>query len=96
MKTPFRYRVPEEVAQRVRGLHPQIKGKIRAGLDLLCRERHAGKALHAEFEGLRSLRTGRYRIIYRVAPRRVLEIIAVGPRETIYAETLRLLEKHGG
>jgi len=36
---------------------------------------------------------GRFRIIYRVAARRVIELIAIGPRRTIYEETLRLLRR---
>ncbi len=34
---------------------------------------------------------GRFRIIYRVAPRRLVELVAIGPRRTIYEETLRRL-----
>ncbi len=93
MKAPFRCRIPDEAAQRVRGLHPQLKRKIRAGIELLAREPFAGKALRAEYDGLRSLRVGRYRIVYRIASRRIIEIVDIGPRATIYAETLRLIAK---
>ena len=52
---------------------------------------HEGKPLRAELAGLWSLRVGRFRIIYRWFED-ILEIIAVGPRESIYpavAEKLR-------
>jgi len=38
---------------------------------------------------------GSFRIIYRVAPSRVIELVAIGPRRAIYEETLRLLRRQG-
>ncbi len=93
MQAVHRLRVPARVARLLRGLHPQIKRKVRSGLDLLGRDSHAGKPLRDQLEGLRSLRAGRLRIVYRVGPRRIIEIVAVGPRRTIYEETLRLVTK---
>ena len=77
----------------VRGLHPGLKRKVRAGLDLIRTTPEAGKELRDELAGLRSLRVGGFRIVYRVSPRRVIELVAIGPRRTIYAETLRLLRR---
>lgn len=34
-----------------------------------------------------------FRIIYRIANRNVLEVIAAGPRERIYEQTYRLVRK---
>ena len=93
MKRTYRFRAPDQVARFLAGLHPQIKRKVRAGLDLLCVDAHAGKALQAELEGLRSLRVGRFRIVYRVAERRIIDIVTIGPRETIYEESIRLAAK---
>jgi mRNA interferase RelE/StbE len=93
LKSLYRFRAPAEVARLLRGLHPQIKHKIRSGLNVLGRDALAGKALKDEFEGLRSLRVGRFRIVYRTATRRVIEIVAIGPRKTVYEETLRLVTK---
>lgn len=95
MKVAHRFRVPAEVVQLVRGLHPEIKRKVRSGLDLLGREPHAGKALQGELAGPRSLRLGAYRIVYRVGARRTVEIVTVGPRKTIYEQTLRLVRARG-
>lgn len=86
-------RVPDSVAGCLRGLHPQIKRKIRSALDVLLRDPHSGKALKDDLAGLWSLRVGRFRIVYRIAGRDRLEIVAVGPRERIYEETYRLLRK---
>ena len=52
-----------------------------------------GKELRDELAGLRSLRVGRLRIVYRVAGRRLIDLVAIGPRRTIYQETLRLLRR---
>lgn len=93
MKTTHRFRAPEQVTRLLDGLHPQVKRRMHAGLDLLCRDAHAGKPLRAELEGLRSLRAGRFRIVYRIATRRIIDIVAIGPRKTIYEETLRLVTK---
>ena len=96
-KPAIRFRVPAEVAQLVRGLHPEIKRKVRAGLDRLAVDAEAGKALQGDLKGLRSLRVARFRIVYRGPARRVIEIVAIGPRDRIYEETLRLVsaEKKG-
>jgi mRNA interferase RelE/StbE len=88
-----RLRVPTPVADLVRGLHPDLKRKVRAGLDAIRVDPAAGKELRDELAGLRSLRVGRLRIVYRVAPKHVIDLVAVGPRRSIYQETLRLLRR---
>lgn len=93
MIASHRFRAPAQIARMLRGLHPQIKKKLRAALDVLSRNAQTGKPLQGELEGLRSLRVGRFRVIYRVVPGRILEIVAIGPRESIYEETLRLVAK---
>ena len=42
---------------------------------------------------MRSLRVGRWRVVYRVRARNFIHIVALGPRERIYEETLRLVSK---
>ena len=88
-----RLRLPEDVAQLVRSLHPDLKRKIRAGFGKILDDPHAGKALRDDLEGLRSLRIGRFRIIYRMSSRNVIEVLTVGPRRTVYEETLRRLKR---
>jgi len=89
----YRLRVPGRIAELVRGLHPELKRKVRAGLDLIRTDPAAGKVLRDELAGLRSLRVGRFRIVYRLAARKVIDLVAIGPRRTIYEETLRLLRR---
>ncbi len=92
-KAPIRFRVPAEVALLVRGLHPDIKRKVRAALDQIALNAEAGKALQGDLKGLRSLLVARFRVIYRSSARQVIEIVSIGPRDRIYEETLRLLSK---
>lgn len=91
--SPFRLRVPDGVARAIRGLHPGLKRKVRAGLDALLADPHEGKPLQRELSGLWTLRVGRLRIVCRIAPGRIVELVAIGPRATIYEETYRLVKK---
>ena len=78
----------------VRRLHPDLKRKMRASLAAITRDPHVGKSLRDELEGLRSLRVGRFRIVYGIAGRdRTVDIVAIGPRARIYEETLRLIDR---
>jgi len=72
-------------------MHPQLKRKIRAGLDDIIANPECGKALQLELSGLRSYRVNRFRIIYRPVADKVVELVAVGPRKSIYEETYRLI-----
>lgn len=95
-KPLFRFRVPAEVVRLVRGLHPDLKRKLRGALDQLAHEAELGKPLQGELGGLRSLRVTRFRVIYRLAGGRIIEIVAIGPRDRIYEETLRLVKRERG
>lgn len=87
-----RLRVTDETADFLRSLHPEIKRKIRAALEIIASEPSAGKSLQDELRGLKSFKIGRFRIIYKVAPKRIIEIVAIGPRRIVYEETYRLLK----
>jgi mRNA-degrading endonuclease RelE of RelBE toxin-antitoxin system len=94
LKQPLhRLRVPDEVADLVRGMHPTLKRKTRASLKAILADPSSGKALKDELCGLRSFRVGTFRVIYRVS-RNVVEIVAIGPRGRIYEETYRLLKRN--
>ena len=73
-------------------MHPHLKKKIRAALKILLADPTEGKPLKEELEGLMSFRVSRFRIIYKVK-RSTIEIVALGPRNRIYEETLRLVKK---
>jgi mRNA interferase RelE/StbE len=81
-------KVPAEVRDIIRRLHPELKRKVRAALTDLLEDPGSGKALKEELEGYWSLRVGRIRIVYRPLVE-VIEIVAIGPRENIYQEVAR-------
>ena len=89
----YRLSVPDETFDFVRSLHPEIKRKIKAALNLIASDPSVGKSLRDELSGLKSFKIGRFRIIYKVPSKRIIEIVAIGPRRTIYEETYRLLKK---
>jgi len=81
-------KVPVEVRNLIRRLHPELKRKVRAALSDILENPGCGKALKDELDGYWSLPIGRSRIIYR--PREgSVEIVAIGPRNTIYEDALR-------
>ncbi len=93
MPTAYKIRVPREVVELIRGLHPQLKRKVKASLMSILEDPRSGKLLKGELEGLRSVRVSRFRIVYRFIGKKQITIIAVGPRERVYEETIRLINK---
>lgn len=87
-----RLRVSDEVAALIRGLHPELKRRVRAALGEIFDDPAAGKPLREDLAGLYSFRLGRFRIIYRVT-KAAIEIVAVGPRRSIYQETWRRVRR---
>src|SRR4030043_357828 len=63
---------------------------IKKGLSALKK----GKAKLYTLEGLQSIKVGKFRVIYKTATdKRIIQVVAIGPRKTIYEETLRLLQR---
>ena len=86
-------RIPDGIVALIRGCHPQLKRKIKGGLRQILVEPESGKSLKDELDGLRSYRVARFRIIYRVPSKKIIDIVAVGPRKIIYEETYRIIKK---
>ncbi len=93
-RTIYKLRVPDEIAELIRAMHPDLKKKIRASLQTILSDPYSGKALKDELEGLRSFRVSTFRIVYRISSKKQIEIIAIGPRERIYEETFRLIRMY--
>jgi mRNA interferase RelE/StbE len=85
-------KVPTEVRNVIRRLHPELERKLRAALADILDDPTCGKALKEELEGYWSLRLGRSRIIYRLGVG-AGEIVAVGPRESIHEEAARQIRR---
>ena len=90
-----RIRVPDHIKELIRGMHPHLKLKVKRALQSILAEPFSGKALKGELDGLLSFRVSKFRIIYRIPKKAEIEIVALGPRRNIYAETLRLVKKDG-
>jgi mRNA interferase RelE/StbE len=88
--------VPRDIQELIRKMHPDLKKKIRASLKMILSEPNSGKVLMDELCGLRSMRVSSFRIIYRIRKADGIELVAIGPRERIYEETFRLVQKSGG
>lgn len=86
-------RVPDDIVSLIRSMHPQLKRKVRAGLQAIQTDPAVGKALKDDLAGLRSLRISRFRILYRVMTGRSIDIVAIGPRKSIYEETYRIIRR---
>lgn len=87
-----RLKVPDDIAALIRGLHPDLKRRVRSALSDIVDDPALGKPLRDELAGLRSCRVSRFRIVYHVT-RTAIEIVALGPRRTIYHETWRRVRK---
>ncbi len=85
--------MPDEIAGFVRELHPEIKRKAKAAFRRILSDPDVGKSLRDKLKGLKSFKVSRFRIIYRVSSRQVIEIIAIGPRKTIYKLTYNIVKK---
>lgn len=76
-------------ARAIQRLDPQIRQRVRKAIETLTGDPTRGKALHLSLKGLRSWRTGDYRIVYRASEGKLeILIVAIGHRREVY-ERLR-------
>jgi mRNA interferase RelE/StbE len=84
---PYRVVTGPDVADVVRGLHPELKRSVRSALAALSRDPALGDPLSGELEALSRYRVRRFRVVYAVdRGERVLRVVAVGPRRNVYEE----------
>lgn len=76
-------------------MHPSLKKRVKASLKMILSDTYLGKDLIGELSGLRSFKVSSFRIIYRIKDPKRIELIAIGPRERIYEETFRTVQKEG-
>jgi plasmid stabilization system protein ParE len=81
-----------EIRGYVRGLPPQLKRKLRATFDAVLANPLLGKPLQGALLGLRSVRVGRFKVLYRPVDD-AIQVVAVGPRRTIYEDAERLARR---
>lgn len=92
MASRHKLKISDQFRDLIRHLHPDLKQKVRLALSEIIENPLCGKLLQGELRGIRSFRVSKLRIIYRPVSN-VIEVIALGPRRSIYEETLRLIQK---
>jgi len=66
-------------------LRKNIRARVREALITLESQPRVGKRLHGELRENYSLRVGKLRVIYYVSEKdKIIYVIAIGPRKTIY------------
>ena len=80
----------------IRRLDPGIRRRVLAALQKLQAEPERGKPLQLTLKGLRSWRTGDYRIVYRVIETRIeILVVALGHRRDVYEKLQKTLRNRG-
>jgi len=75
----------QTAAKAIRMLDPQVRSKVRAAIDRLVEDPSRGKPLQLTLRGLRSWRTGDWRIVYRATHEKLeILVVAVGHRREVY------------
>lgn len=79
-------------ARQIRKLDRAVRAKVEAACRELANDPERGKPLQLTLKGLRSWRTGDFRIVYRIVAERVeVIVVALGHRREVYALVERLL-----
>jgi len=94
--TAFRADIPPHVAAVIRHLPPDLKRGVKEAIRALCGNPAIGIPLLRDLEGLWKYRVRRYRIVYGVdRARRILRIVAVGHRRSIYEDAAARVSRPG-
>ena len=90
----YRLVIPLAIERDIARLSPNLKGKVRAALEVIRENPHLGKPLRDELKGHWSYRVVRYRIVYRIHHHRVeVQVIDMGPRNVIYERVIAAMTK---
>ena len=82
----WKIRFTSSAAKAIRKLDPEIRRRVRSALAVLAEQPERGKPLQLTLKGLRSWRTGDFRIVYQIVERRIeILVIAVGHRRDVYS-----------
>jgi mRNA interferase RelE/StbE len=78
-------RIKRTAAKALAAIPKPERERLIAAIDRLCHTPAAGSALKGEYEGLRRLRVGRYRVVYEWQRRElVVLVIRIGHRREVY------------
>ena len=86
--------IPPHVADVLVHLPPTVKRDAKQAFRILSEDPHAGEPLERELHGLWKYRIRAFRIVYRiVVDQRLIQVLGVGPRGTIYDVVRRLSQR---
>ena len=78
-------RIKRSAAKSLASLPKPDRVRVVEAIDLLCETPAAGSALKGEFEGLRRIRVGHYRVVYEwQRSELVILVVRIGHRREIY------------
>jgi mRNA interferase RelE/StbE len=82
----YRIIISTRAMKDMRKVSADMRRKIDGAINMLSEHPFVGKKLHADFEGLRSLRVWPYRIIYAIDRHIVtVTVLRVGHRQGVYS-----------
>jgi mRNA interferase RelE/StbE len=83
----WRIEYAQEAVKALRKLDPQIRRRVRNAVEALQEDPLRGKPLQYDLKGLRSWRTGDFRIVYAVQDQVLrIFIVMVGDRRDVYGK----------
>lgn len=78
-------RIKRSASKALAALPKADRLRVVEAIDLLCDTPAAGSALQGEFEGLRRLRVGHYRVVYEwQRSELVILVVRIGHRREVY------------
>jgi mRNA-degrading endonuclease RelE of RelBE toxin-antitoxin system len=81
----YRILYSETSRKQIKKLHPQIKAAVKSNIERLQENPFTGKWLEKDLAGYLSIRTKRFRIIYKISEDdRIVEVHHIGHRKDIY------------
>ena len=82
---PFKIKASREALKQFERLSKDLAKLVLEKVEDLAFNPYLGKPLRGRLEGLRSLRVGEYRVIYRVVQKEgEIHIITIGHRKRVY------------
>ena len=97
MAEKFKLLYSETSRNQIKKLHSRLRPLIKSRIEQIREDPYRGKFLEKELSGYLSLRTKRYRIIYKIYDdEQVIRIHYTGHRKDIYELFGEQLKKHSG
>ena len=82
---PYAIKIKASAAKALGKIREADRNRLIDAIDRLASEPHAGSALKGEFEGLRRIRVGDYRVIYEVDEGVLLVLVVrIAQRREVY------------